>query len=148
MKNQRFTAFKADYASALEARLALRLVGSLNLAVERLPHDIGERLRFGREKALAVARTARQPAAAVAPVVARAGAAAVLGGPPTLSLRLASLMPLIVLVAGLILIQKHFEREQIIDAAEVDAALLADDLPPAAYRDPGFAVFLQSQDAD
>ena len=28
--------------------------------------------------------------------------------------------------------------------AEVDAALLTDDLPPAAYADPGFAQYLKS----
>jgi len=30
-------------------------------------------------------------------------------------------------------------------AAAVDAALLADDLPPAAYADPGFVAFLKLQ---
>ena len=29
-------------------------------------------------------------------------------------------------------------------AAEVDAALLADDLPPEAYTDPGFGEFLKA----
>ena len=32
-------------------------------------------------------------------------------------------------------------------AAEVDAALLTDDLPPAAYTDPGFAQFLKTKGA-
>jgi len=30
------------------------------------------------------------------------------------------------------------------EVAEVDAALLADDLPPAAYADAGFVQFLKS----
>ena len=30
------------------------------------------------------------------------------------------------------------------ELAEVDAALLTDDLPPAAYADPGFLQFLKS----
>ena len=33
--------------------------------------------------------------------------------------------------------------DQIRDAAEVDSALLADDLPPEAYSDPGFAEYLE-----
>jgi hypothetical protein len=35
-------------------------------------------------------------------------------------------------------------REQVVAAAEFDAQLLADDLPPAAFSDPGFAEFLRS----
>jgi hypothetical protein len=53
-------------------------------------------------------------------------------------------MPLIVLVAGLVLIQQVHERAQISAAAEVDAQILSDDLPPAAYSDPGFAEFLKT----
>ena len=30
------------------------------------------------------------------------------------------------------------------EVAEVDAAILTDDLPPSAYTDPGFAQFLKS----
>ncbi|MBC7727039.1 MAG: DUF3619 family protein, partial [Microbacteriaceae bacterium] len=30
------------------------------------------------------------------------------------------------------------------EVAEVDAAILTDDLPPSAYADPGFAQFLRS----
>jgi hypothetical protein len=33
--------------------------------------------------------------------------------------------------------------QQIQAAAEVDAVLLADDLPPEAYADPGFGEFLK-----
>ena len=49
------------------------------------------------------------------------------------------------LLAGLLLIDRHYTQAQIEAAAEVDAALLADDLPPEAYRDPGFAEFLKGE---
>ena len=62
-------------------------------------------------------------------------------------MRLASALPLVVLVAGLVLIQHHHDLEQITAAAEIDSALLADELPPAAYRDPGFSEFLRSAEA-
>jgi Protein of unknown function (DUF3619) len=41
------------------------------------------------------------------------------------------------------MIDRHYTQSQIEAAAEVDAAILADDLPPEAYRDPGFAEFLK-----
>ena len=47
------------------------------------------------------------------------------------------------MVLGLLLIQRQAEIEQVRAAAEVDAQLLADDLPPDAYSDPGFAEFLR-----
>ena len=99
-----------------------------------------------REQALASARQARvaTPASAVA---AAGGATLALAGPGGSDtpwwLRLSSLVPLGVLVLGLFLIDDHYTRSQIEAAAEIDAAILADDVPPDAYRDPGFAEFLK-----
>lgn len=139
------TAFERE---GLEARVGLRMAGRLNEVAEQLPHDISERLRFGREQALARSRALRH-GTAVAPavsVVGHAGGAAVLSAPPSMWLRLASLLPLIVLAAGLVLIQQHRDHEQIAVAAEIDAALLTDELPPTAYGDPGFAEYLRSNE--
>jgi Protein of unknown function (DUF3619) len=125
----------------LEGQFALRLTAHLNGGAQALPHDITERLRFSRERAVAVLATA--------PVVVASGSgrAAALGSPPSLWLRLVSALPLVVLVAGLVFIQHHHDLQQIEVAAEIDSALLADDLPPAAYGDPGFSEFLRSGEA-
>ena len=48
------------------------------------------------------------------------------------------------LAAGLLLIEHWQSNAQIAAAAEIDANLLADDLPPGAYSDPGFVEFLKS----
>ena len=48
------------------------------------------------------------------------------------------------LLVGLVMIQRWQTTAQISVAAEVDAALLADDLPPTAYRDAGFVEFLKT----
>ncbi|RZL07800.1 MAG: DUF3619 family protein, partial [Rubrivivax sp.] len=61
--------------------------------------------------------------------------------------RLASLLPLLALLAGLWGINHWAHREQVQAAAEVDTALLTDDLPPAAYADPGFEEYLLSSGA-
>jgi hypothetical protein len=49
-----------------------------------------------------------------------------------------------VLAAGLILIHTVQNDWRATEVAEVDAALLTDDLPPSAYADPGFVQFLKS----
>ena len=135
-------------ADALQARFAKRIASALTqYDTLHARHDIGERLRVARDQALARARAARRSAASPAAVSVGGGTLA-LGGPSSDSgtpwwLRLSAVAPLVVLLAGLFLIDHHYTRSQIEAAAEVDAALLADDLPPDAYRDPGFAEFLK-----
>ncbi len=58
-------------------------------------------------------------------------------------MRLASFVPPLALTLGLIGIDELNLTQRIEAAAEVDAALLADDLPPTAYTDPGFAEFIK-----
>lgn len=129
----------------LEGRFALRVAAGLSEAAEKLPHDISERLRFARELAAGRAHVSLRAAATSGGGLVHLGATAALGGPPSLWLRLMSVLPLIVLVGGLVLIQQHWDNELIAAAADVDAALLADELPPAAYRDPGFTAYLLAQ---
>ena len=129
----------------LQARLALKLAARLSEQADHLPHDLAERLRVAREQAVERARQSRR--LAVAPAVqVQASGTAVLSGPPSLWLRLASFLPLVVLAAGMVLINHVNVRDEISAAAEIDAALLADDLPPAAYLDPGFSEYLKSPD--
>jgi hypothetical protein len=134
-------------AQALEMRLGARIGAALAEGADALPHDITERLRVAREQAVLVARQARRvvPAATSdAVLVGASRGAGVLGSPVPWWQRAASMVPLIVLVVGLIAIGRFTEREQVRAAAEIDTLLLADDLPPAAYSDPGFAEFLRS----
>jgi len=137
----------ALHTEALEARVALRMTVHLHRAAQGLPHEITERLRFGREQALAAARRQRAAAVVLPQLVGVGERSAALGNPPSLWLRLVSALPLVVLLAGLVLIQQHHDSEQISAAAEIDSALLADELPPAAYGDPGFSEFLHSHEA-
>ncbi len=127
-----------------EARFAGLVVARLNEDTDRLDGgDIGTRLRFAREQALEQARLVR-PAAAAATVGTTGDGAVLLGSGSGWWIKLASLAPLAVLVFGLVLIQQWQTRAQISVAAEVDAALLSDDLPPSAYSDAGFVEFLKT----
>lgn len=132
---------------ALEARLALRIAAGLSEQASALPSDLSERLRVAREQAMSRARASRSAVlvpASTRAVVGHARGSAVLGGSPSPWQRLASVLPLIVLVCGLFVIRQWVDHEQVLAAAEIDSVLLADDLPPAAYTDPGFAEYLKS----
>ena len=59
-------------------------------------------------------------------------------------MRFATLVPLAVLLIGLVLIQQWTAREEVMAAAEIDAVLLADELPPQAWADPGFREYLKA----
>lgn len=126
---------------AAEARLARRIAAGLSELSATLPHDIEQRLRVAREHAVLRARHARGVAAAPS-VVGHSGGVLTAGGSPWW-LRLASVAPIAVLLVGLVLIDQLNSDQQIRAAAEIDAVLLADDLPPAAYTDPGFGEFLK-----
>jgi hypothetical protein len=128
---------------ALQARFALRVVSRLGEQSERLPRDLSERLRVAREQAVARARQVRLAKPATAPAFQVSQGSIALGQSPSGWLRLASALPLMLLVLGLVLIQHLHNQAEIHAAAEVDAALLADDLPPEAYGDPGFVAFLK-----
>ena len=138
----------ALHTEALEARFALRATAHLTAQADALPNDISERLRIAREQAI---RRARATRVEVAPQVAVSRSGATLTWPGTPSgggsgwwVKLAALLPLVALVAGLMLIQDWHGSNQVSAAAEIDASLLADDLPPSAYSDPGFLEFLKS----
>ncbi|MCW5663167.1 MAG: DUF3619 family protein [Piscinibacter sp.] len=128
----------------MQARLAFRVAGRLSEGADALEADLSERLRFAREKALERARLARAAAPAAAPALVSSGSSAALLGGGGWWVKLASVLPLAVLAAGLLLIEHLHTQSQIATAADIDAELLIDDLPPAAYTDPGFAEFLKT----
>jgi hypothetical protein len=135
---------------ALQARYGLRVAARLTEASQDLPHEVSERLKAARELAMERVRLAQQ-AQCTTSVQAMNGGGSTLtlgrggkGGRLEHWLKLASLLPILALVAGFLMIERLHVRSQIRTAAEIDAALLADDVPPSAYSDPGFVEFLKT----
>jgi hypothetical protein len=147
--------FPSAELDARVTRFGLRVAAGLTERSAALPHDVTERLRFAREQALARAAQARAASTATvakaapsANVVQMGSTLALSGGPRGgdrngLWAKLVSALPLLLLLAGLLLMQQGQINEQIAAAAEVDTALLSDNLPPSAFSDPGFAEFLR-----
>jgi Protein of unknown function (DUF3619) len=142
VKNPNILALPAAL-DALEARVAYRVAGRLSERANSLDGDVAERLRFAREKALERAQAARSASTQVV-VASGSSGAGVLGSSGGWWVKFGSVLPLIALAAGLLLIQHLHTEAQIAAAAEIDAELLADDLPPAAYSDAGFVEFLKT----
>jgi Protein of unknown function (DUF3619) len=149
--NQQIDTLRSGLALELaQERFALRLTSRLSDATDALPHDLSERLRVSRQQAVAKRKLASLTSAATATAVSRAGGGTLTmgaGGNDGFSLwnAIASALPLVALVVGLFVINNIQNDNRAREVAEVDAALLTDDLPPAAYADPGFVQFLKAR---
>lgn len=126
---------------AAEEQFGRRVAARLSAGNLEIPHEIGERLRAARMQAVGRRKVVRQLRTAPA-VVSQGGTATLGAGWWT---RIGSVVPLIALVAGLLIISAMQDDNRADELAEFDSALLTDDLPPAAYTDPGFAQFLKSE---
>ena len=131
-------------ANANIDRMGLQLARRLNEHALDLPHDITERLRAARVKA--ISQRKREPVWVSAPQWAGAGGPSMGSGDEGLNLwsKIASALPLIALLVGLATIHVLQTEHRANEIASLDAELLIDELPPAAYADPGFLVFLKS----
>jgi hypothetical protein len=136
---------KADqFGLAVAARLADATAG--------LPYEVQERLRAARVRALEQRKLAVRRGAAASVVAGGRAATLGLGGGQDEDFgwaqRIASVLPLLVLAAGLVLLHGAQNDFRASEVAEFDQLILTDDLPPAAYADPGFVQFLRSSGRD
>jgi hypothetical protein len=123
--------------------LGRAVAARLSEGAETLPHDISERLKAARAQALAKRRIVNMQVASEVAVSGGELALNMGGREDGLWNRIASLLPLFALVAGLISIAVMQDELRAREVAEVDAELLTDELPPSAYVDPGFAQYLR-----
>jgi hypothetical protein len=136
------------FAPAITADLDLwgqTLAAQLNVSSQDLGHDIGERLRVARQLAL---NSRPMPQRLMRHSLA-VQANGTLSGQPDEGLNLwrilASALPLLALVSGLMFLQTLQQDFAENHVASLDSALLLDELPPDAYTDPGFVQFLKIQ---
>ena len=61
------------------------------------------------------------------------------------ALRAAVAAPLLAMVVGLVGVYQHEREQRVAELAELDAAVLSDDLPLTAYIDHGFNAYLAQQ---
>jgi len=126
--------------------LGRRLSVHLERAQQTLPYEITERLRAARMRAVAARRLPQFDWQTSAEFQVQADS--LLMQFPSKAYQffsgLVSFVPLVFLIAGLVLLNDFHNDQSALEMAEVDSALLIDDLPPQAYADPAFANFLKS----
>jgi len=125
-------------------RLGRHFSAQLSMATPSLSHDISERLRVARQRAMAERKPAMQLGFARKTGV-QSNSTLTASGDEGLNLWsiLASVLPLLALVVGLTAIQWVQQDSRTNELAAIDSALLTDELPPDAYADAGFVQFLK-----
>ena len=132
--DDQFTQTQADQFGQASAAL-------LRQGTQTIPQNIKDRLYAARMKALSV----RKPEKVLIQKQVLAGASRNwTSGANGRWDTVGWIAPLTVLVFGLIGIAQWQDDSRINDIAEVDAALLSDDVPPDAYADSGFMAFLKN----
>jgi hypothetical protein len=140
--------FDTTLSQSCEDRFGHNLAARLSDSTQELPNDISERLKAARMQALSKRKVVKLQTAST--FNSNGGAATLTGGDWSSSIwtRLGSFVPLLALIAGLLAITMVQEQRRVDELAEVDVELLVDDLPPAAYTDPGFFHFLSANRRD
>jgi hypothetical protein len=132
-----------------ERRFAHEIRTALDAATDELPADLTERLAAARRMALA--RKKAEAPVRVPQLAMPGGHSLVFEEDEDTPLhragawlrRGALVWTLVALGAGLIGIYHWQQQKRVEELADIDAAILLDDLPPTAYADQGFHVFLK-----
>lgn len=124
-----------------EHALAQKICLRLDRTTEQLSPRIADRLAAARAAAVAAAPKSRP-----APRSVGSRAAALLSSDrPPLWWRLsATAIPALLLVLGVFLVSEVQQEQSVEEIAEIDSALLTDDLPLVAYADHGFGVYIKN----
>ncbi len=123
-----------------ERYLAKKITQHLDFGLTQIQGDVLSRLKSAREKALAAHRPTAQPVADLA--LTGGGSVWTSSGYQPFT---RAWVPLAALVFGLLLVNYwqtyHYQPPN--SASEIDAFLLAEDLPVNAYLDDGFDTWLE-----
>ncbi len=125
-----------------QLNFAYKVRHALNENLDNLPASTTERLASAR--ALAVSRKKKESGLRVlVPQSVFAGPTGNAFRRPRSWLACVGLaVPLVVLAFGLTSIYQYEQQRRVADIAEIDAAVLADELPLSAYLDHGFNAYL------
>jgi len=122
------------------------VVSALDAGTERLPYRITHRLQLASQAALAAQTAVLETVEANVLATVQAGSGA-RGGhdQPSLPWRLlVTLLPLAAIIAGFVAIADIGDALEADETAEIDEAVLTDEVPISAYADHGFGVFLKN----
>jgi hypothetical protein len=127
---------------AKDLEFAYKVRRALNESAENIPEPALARLASARKIALAHKKPSAATATLVRKGVLAGNANFSFKGPGSWLGKFGVALPMLVLILGLFGIYEYEQQQRITDLAEIDAAVLVDELPPDAYLDTGFNAYL------
>ncbi|MBC7859428.1 MAG: DUF3619 family protein [Burkholderiaceae bacterium] len=127
-----------------DLNFAYKVRHALNEQLDHLPPSTTERL--AKARAAAVARKKAHAPVAVAQRVVAGQVGRFFSERMSWLGRMSVAVPLLVLAAGLVGVYEFEEEQRIAELAELDAAMLSDELPLSAYLDHGFNAYLTKRE--
>lgn len=128
-----------------EFNFAYKVRHALNENLDALPSLTIERLASARNLALS-RKKKDSPLRRLATQGMLAGhVGSLFGGPTPWIRRMGVAIPMIVLAVGLFGIYQSEQQQRISETADIDAAVLSDELPLTAYLDHGFNAYLATR---
>lgn len=121
---------------------AYKVRRALNESAENLPESTLDRLSNARKIALARKKQENPSAVFISKGILAGNSGLSFKGPNSWFGKLGVILPMLVLMLGLFSIYEYEQQQRINDLAEIDAAVLVDELPPDAYLDTGFSAYL------
>ena len=130
-----------------ENEFGYRIRQALNEGLERLDYRTTYRLQQAREAALA-RQHGLQAERGWTPALQTAGGPPIDNGSVGWMHRLGFAAPLLAVVIGFVGIYEYQESRRISDLADLDFAVLLDDVPLETYADKGFGALLEAPDEE
>jgi len=131
-----------------DINLAYKIRHALNDTLDELPASTTDRLAAARARALARKKAdapsqQQQQQAQRRPLFDVSRLTTIFSTPWVA--RVATVAPLVAMVAGLVGVYQYQQEQRGAELAELDAAVLSDELPLTAYTDHGFNAYLVQQ---
>ncbi|GGB83771.1 DUF3619 family protein [Pseudoduganella buxea] len=131
-----------------DINFAYRVRHALNEKLDDLPASTTQRLAAARQAAVARKKAhveVRVTRSATATASAGAGGG-MFSQPINWLSRFGVVLPLLMVIGGMVGVYQYEQQQSIAELAELDAALLSDELPLSAYLDNGFNAYLETRE--
>ncbi|MES2260169.1 MAG: DUF3619 family protein [Pseudomonadota bacterium] len=129
-----------------DLNFAYKVRHALNEKLDDLPASTTQRLAAARQAAMARKKAHVPVRVSASQLATNAGGSGFFSQPFAWINRMSVAIPLLVLVAGMIGVYQYEQQQRIAELAELDAAVLSDELPLSAYLDHGFNAYLENRE--
>lgn len=128
-----------------DINFAYRVRHALNEKLDDLPASTTDRLAAARQAAMS-RKKAHVEVRVTSLATATAGGSGFMADPLGWLSRFSVALPLVLLVGGMVGVYQYEQQQSIAELAELDAAVLSDELPLSAYLDHGFNAYLETRE--